>query len=196
MTSNVSDNYREREHMPLINELNINCSACKCVLILKLSSDRIKCPSCQQIYIAKDGVFDLRLDPSMNTLLDIDSYDSAHGVSGVAASVELWEYYEKILKSVGVPLNGRALEIASGSGHLSLGLVGNSNFELVVLSDISPDFIRLLQNKLRINFPVTKSFVAPFLFDANNIPFSENQFDLVIGNMTCLVLSDHFHLET
>ena len=41
------------------------------------------CAHCGSTFPSLDGVHDLRPDRSIDTLLDIDEYDGAHGVSGV-----------------------------------------------------------------------------------------------------------------
>jgi ubiquinone/menaquinone biosynthesis C-methylase UbiE len=134
------------------------------------------------MYGVREEIIDLRLDNSIDTHIDIDSYDERHGVTGLAASVSLWQFYEKSLRKLGVNLAGNALEIASGSGHLSLGLVGESPYQLIALSDISPRFMGLLLRKLRTTCHTPKAKVVPFLFDANKLPFAGEQFDLCIGN--------------
>ena len=161
--------------------MKISCPKCQSLLQLDIGPEKFHCGSCGTKYSRTSDYIDLRLNDEMDTLLDIDSYDENHGVTGDAASCQLWRFYEKLLQRLGTNLQGRALEIASGSGHLSLGLIAESNFQEIFLSDISPRFMQLLRRKLNQR-PEPKAEIISFLFDANYIPFDESSFDLIIGN--------------
>lgn len=162
--------------------MKICCPACMENFESYWGADSFQCQFCKKVFSrTQDNIIDLRLDKTQDTLLNIDTYDEEHGVTGAATSCHLWCFYKKCLEMLGANLHGSALEIASGTGHLSLGLIADSTYKQIFLSDVSPGFMQILHGKLR-QIPTHKSEVVFFLFDANNIPFSESQFDLVIGN--------------
>ncbi len=98
------------------------------------------------------------------------------------STIQLWRFYDKLLSETLTGPRQRFLEIASGSGHLSLGLIGDSTFDSIILSDISPRFMRLLKDKVARAFPASTKKLSYCLFDANYLPFEASQFDVVGGN--------------
>lgn len=73
--------------------------------------------------------------------------------------------------------SGRVLEIGSGTGRLSAGLISQSSFDEIYMSDLSPLFL----NRLKNNFNSQEKNLKYFTFDANVLPFSEGAFDVIVG---------------
>ena len=170
---------------------SLMCPACRSEKLIR--SDTVTkgegaiCPSCKSTFrslLTNNRILDLRVDSAAETLLDVDSYDLAHGIGSDEASRQIYKYYESMLIELNANLLGRVLEIASGSGYLSMGLVNHSKFSSICLSDISPRFMTMLDGKLSADSRRARA-VDTVLFDANYIPFADCLFDVVIGN-SCL----------
>lgn len=166
------------DYTNIFNVSKLRCPAC---LNEKLTPFEAAffCGVCNRNYSAKDGVLDLRLDPSYDTQLDIHSYDEAHGVNK-ESSKKLYNIYKEILSSHGANTNGAVLEIASGSGYLTQGITNLSSFSEIHCSDLSPGFMKQLRGKLGGGKTGRKNLF--YLFDANRLPFIDQSFDVVLGN--------------
>lgn len=136
------------------------------------------CGSCGFDFDTSIGIHDLRTDKSFDTLLDVDAYDEQHKV--IAMNQVLANCYFDMMTQAGRVPKGDILEIASGSGHLTVPLVASGQFDSVNASDISPNFMKILDKKLTALKPKTE--VNQYLFDANSFPFQAAQFDFVVGN--------------
>lgn len=145
---------------------------------LMFSDGTFFCNRCNSRYPIEDGVADLRIDPSYDTMLDVDVYEETHSINK-QTSAAVYKVYDEILKDCRVNMNGSLLEIASGSGYLSHGLVKSSSFSDIHCSDISPRFMKLLRKKVE---GMERNNAFFYLFDANHLPFAEGTFDAVIGN--------------
>lgn len=171
---------------------SLTCPACRSGVLFEseggfVSLKCIHCPNCKATFTSllnNNNIIDLRVDKNADTLLDVDSYDTSHGIGSEEASRQIYKYYENLLTDLNANLVGSVLEIASGSGYLSMGLVNHSNFSRICLSDISPRFMSMLDVKLSANSNKSR-IVDTLLFDANYIPFVDSVFDVVIGN-SCL----------
>ena len=158
--------------------LRLRCPSCFAGQ-MALSKSEVLCTDCKKTYIIDGDVLDLRVDPSYDTLLDIDSYDEGHGIN-VKSSKLIYKAYEKILDKYNANMEGELLEIASGSGHLTYGLSHFSSFSRINCSDISPEFMRRLRKRV-LDDGVCVNTLS-YLFDANSFPFNEGVFDVVAGN--------------
>lgn len=124
------------------------------------------------------GIIDLRRDKTIDTLLDTEKYDQQHGVIPVNHS--LANIYYDMMRRAGKTPTGDVLEIASGSGNLTIPLYSSGHFGSVCASDISLEFMKQLNKKVKLQ--KSDSRFHKFLFDANKFPFQEDQFDFVVGN--------------
>jgi ubiquinone/menaquinone biosynthesis C-methylase UbiE len=164
--------------------LKIKCLACESIVDFPVNSTRKNC-NCGFAINRLDGCIDLRSDKSFDTFLNIDTYDESHGVLGLESSKKLFNVYKSISQQLNcTAFSGDVLEIASGSGHLSLALAAYPSFSKICLSDISAGFMRKLLIKINEDLGMGQNSdkLFPALFDANNIPLDHNQFDIVLGN--------------
>jgi ubiquinone/menaquinone biosynthesis C-methylase UbiE len=150
---------------------------------------RLLCPACAEPLIpAKNckqcdftvetvsGISDLRRDKSFDTHLNIDGYDAQHNV--IANNNHLANVFYEMMQIFDGTLGGDILEIASGSGNLTVPLIASEKFNSISASDISLGFMKLLSKKA----PPSKTKLHRFLFDANSFPFQNEQFNFVLGN--------------
>ena len=155
-----------------------------------LSPDRLLCPVCNSDmsgpactscdYLADvidDEIVDLRADRSMDTDLDVEAYDAEHNVKEI--NLGLGDVFLELIEYSGLSAGGSLLEIASGSGNLTLALAATGKFEKIVSSDISPGFMKLLIRKAKSTN--LSHILRHYLFDANQLPFEDNQFNFVVG---------------
>jgi SAM-dependent methyltransferase len=72
------------------------------------------------------------------------------------------------------------LEIGSGTGNLTYGLAVSDRFGHVHCSDVSARFMEILRSRMH-DFGVEDK-LSYYLFDANELPFPDGRFDLVVGH--------------
>jgi ubiquinone/menaquinone biosynthesis C-methylase UbiE len=136
------------------------------------------CVECGRSCSETDGILDLRPDPAADTLLDLETYDEAHGVDeGNARGI--YDVYARALGS-GAQGRGRILEIGAGTGNLTLGLVRYGQFAEIHCSDVSPRFLGRLIDRVRETG--SQDRFHAYLLDANRLPFADGTFDAVVGH--------------
>ena len=156
---------------------------------IEMSSTRLKLP----IKADPGEILDLRIDKSMDTLLDIQGYDRAHSVSKtLESSKRKWRTLSTIVK-IAIDdyksclhqevftsnFKESVLELAAGTGNISLGIASDEQVKQVVISDISPGMLQICQQ--RLSCAQAKKYSLT-LFDANKLPFEDSQFNLIVGN--------------
>ncbi|HSD80889.1 MAG TPA: class I SAM-dependent methyltransferase [Solirubrobacteraceae bacterium] len=99
---------------------------------------------------------------------------------------------EQVLGKVGKALGGRAgrfgraLEVGAGTGYFSLNLLDAGMIGEAVCTDISPGMVRTLRaNAARLGQPVDARVA-----DAEDLPFDDASFDLVLGHAVLHHLPD------
>lgn len=142
-------------------------------------SAELRCTSCGRTYAVIGDILDLRPDPSMDTALDLDTYDDHHAVSEENART-IYKVYGLGLDQATRPLaDGQILEIGSGTGNLTIGLARFGPFAEIHCSDISLRFMQALDKKLT---PSDRAKIRKYLLDANVFPFRDQTFDAVVGS--------------
>jgi SAM-dependent methyltransferase len=127
------------------------------------------------------GITDLRRSPDEETLLDPDAYEATNEVT-LERSSHTAHVYEALLdQEYGADRTfADVLEIGSGGGNLTYGLALSDRFGQVHCSDVSPRFMKILQSRMH-DFGVDEK-LSYYLFDANELPFPDGRFDLVVGH--------------
>lgn len=161
------------------------CPDCHSLEIQVASTD-IRCAGCSKNFAIEDGVWDFRIDRTLDTQLDLNTYDEQHHISE-SASLSIFQLYEKAFEYGKVDRRGRALEIGSGTGNLTTALVRHSRFQEIHCSDISLRFMKRLTEKLG-----APQILHRYLFDANFLPFRSGVFDVVVGHS---ILHHLMHFE-
>jgi ubiquinone/menaquinone biosynthesis C-methylase UbiE len=112
-------------------------------------------------------------------------YDSKWGITFGTAGQEL--VAGKLQKALGdAPAFGRALEIGAGTGYFSLNLLKAGVIREAVCTDISRGMLdELERTAARLGLRVTTARC-----DAQELPFSEDTFDLVFGHAVLHHLPD------
>lgn len=107
-----------------------------------------------------------------------DSYDTKWGVD--YGEIGRHQVRGKLHKLLGTPLPqyGRSLEIGSGTGYFTLNMLQDGVVREPVATDISPGMLDALQaNAQRIGLEV-----ETVACDAEDLPFEDDSFDLVLGH--------------
>jgi ubiquinone/menaquinone biosynthesis C-methylase UbiE len=106
------------------------------------------------------------------------SYDTKWGVD--YGEIGRQQVRGKLHKLLGTPLPryGRSLEIGSGTGYFTLNMLQDGVVREAVATDISPGMLAALQaNARRIGVDV-----ETVACDAEQLPFDDGSFDLVLGH--------------
>jgi ubiquinone/menaquinone biosynthesis C-methylase UbiE/uncharacterized protein YbaR (Trm112 family) len=162
----------------------LRCSACGGAYAV--SDDRLTCSSCDRCFVVVDGIPVLLDDSTTGTALDgIEDYSAYMGIdeSVIRQAGRQWK---RIISGLGYTPE-HALEIGSGSGALTLGLLEEGIVQHLTATDVSVKFLRSLTSQVgRYSTPV--SFVA---CDANTPHFRPEAFDLVVGRSVLHHLLDY-----
>ncbi|MGI9293336.1 MAG: methyltransferase domain-containing protein [Pseudomonadales bacterium] len=163
------------------------CPQCKKPNALCSEQTQLVCSACSITYPIQDGMPNLVTDPALKTLLEEIDYDAVHGVNDQRRQ-QLYGDWGEILDALPVG-KGKLLEIGSGTGQLTWGLMHKSDFGNVFATDISAKFL----NHIRTEFHAgAKNTTHYYICDANELPFKENTFDVVVGHS---VLHHFLHYE-
>ena len=161
-------------------DIHFNPDALACPNCSKqsLMADRKKllCDQCGKKYPIRDGIPILLTDPQARTQLEDIDYDTLHEVDS-AAHEFMYKSWSEVFSMCQMK-HDNLLEIGSGTGLLTYGLVSNSTFENIHTSDISYKFIRILMDKM----PESRSSQYFYVCDANHLPFKRDHFDAIVGN--------------
>lgn len=109
-----------------------------------------------------------------------DTYDAKWGID--FGDIGLSQVTMKAEKVFGTPLPtfGKALEIGAGTGYLSLNLMRAGVIDKLTATDISPGMLTALERNAKALKMASRVKTKPV--DAEQLPFRDNQFDLVLGH--------------
>jgi SAM-dependent methyltransferase len=113
-------------------------------------------------------------------------YDAKWGID--YGEVGRGQVLGKVRKALGgrVETFDRSLEVGAGTGYFSLNLLQAGTVREVVCTDISPGMLRALEaNAARLGVPVETAAC-----DAEELPFDDASFDLVLGHAVLHHLPD------
>jgi len=155
----------------------LTCPVCEQADSLLAEKTHLICSACKSRYPITDGIPNLLIDPALKTRLEQIDYDAFHGVDEKRRN-QTYDDWAEILSQF--PLgNEKLLEIGSGTGQLTSGLMHKSQFEDVFATDISAKFL----SQIRTNYESgSKNASHYYVCDANQLPFKENIFDVVVGH--------------
>jgi ubiquinone/menaquinone biosynthesis C-methylase UbiE len=108
---------------------------------------------------------------------DESDYDRQYGNEPL--NFEVGEGLVEVYREFGGDFSAPALEIGSGTGLMSLGLVASARFPCVILTDTSPAFLEITRKKIRrANVPLDKTAFAVLSGDDLNL-LPQEAFSLV-----------------
>ena len=169
----LAKTFRE-EAQPNIDLSRVQCPSCSGVI--KQASDmQLSCLGCSQSYPIMDGVPVLMTDATRDCALDLDEYEAEHP-SNPAQRTQIFNVYNVAMQKYGVE-EGACLEIGSGTGNLTSGLVDHSKFDEIHCSDISLRFLTRLRQMTNAN-----DRLRYWIFDAGSLPFKSGSMHAVFGH--------------
>ncbi len=155
----------------------LTCPKCNISGSLQEEKNQLRCQGCGSTYPLENGIPNLVTDPALRTLLEDIDYDKVHGVDEIRRQ-RAYEDWAEILDTLAIE-SDKILEIGSGTGQLTWGLMHRSNFNEVYATDISGKFLNSIVENFQAN---AKNKTYYYICDANELPFKENSFDAVIGH--------------
>jgi ubiquinone/menaquinone biosynthesis C-methylase UbiE len=166
----------------------LGCDRNPCGMVAA-SDELFACRRCNRSIQLEGDIFVDSDSPKLANLLEQIPYDEIQGVS-LEASRSLGSGYLKIVRddlNVSCGPDMRILEVGSGTGLLSLGLLMNGLSNNLIVSDVSSMFLRTNRNKLRayaeaanLRFDLMRPVHLRCTMD--NLPFKSDSFDLILGN--------------
>ncbi len=160
----------------------VQCPSCLDALVA--SDSALRCQGCGREYPVTDGIAQLTVNPDLDTALDLAEYETDHPVDPDARA-RLFAVYDDALLRHGVQ-GGACLEIGSGTGNLTAGLVGSSTFSEVNCSDVSLRFLRRLRETV-----ANDGRLRCWIFDAGRLPFRTGSMGAVFGHSVLHHLLDY-----
>ena len=144
---------------------------------LAILNEYLICESCNERFPFIDGIPFLVSDPKVKTKLIVEDYDKTHQINPDKYNY-FYKRWEPLISSYQVERT-KLLELGCGTGLLSYSLVSKSNFNEIHISDISSEMIL---RTLHVLAQKNKGKLFPYICDANNPPFMDGAFDIVVGN--------------
>lgn len=152
------------------------CPRCGKGEITTGTTEELVCSACAATYPVTGGVPVLLKDASARTKLEDQPYDAGHQIDEKRCE-QVYGNWVRVFEQFDIQ-GGDLLEIGSGTGQLTYGLIKHRRFSSVYASDISPVFLEVIKERARSFDRQTRYFAC----DANHLPFRSGSFDVVIGN--------------
>ena len=155
----------------------LQCPACQAAGLVEQGS-HLACTGCGFEYELAAGIPVLLTDKTLATQLENIDYDDHHNIDD-ARREKVCNDWKMIFDEHAITY-GDVLEIGSGTGQLTWGLARKLPFKSIHASDISWKFLDGVKSTL-LNQP-GDGHVNYYACDANNLPFKQQSFDLVVGH--------------
>ncbi len=160
------------------------CPACKIALV----ADAGACLSCGRRYATNDGILDF-VGGRFDTQLDVEAYDEYHAIGDSGA--ELSYRNIKDLAADRWPASlGSVVEIGCGTGLWSRAMIGHRDAADAVLTDVSPDMLRLCRTHLTRLGLASALPIRFATYSAHEICFCDEAFDSCIGTSVVHHITD------
>jgi ubiquinone/menaquinone biosynthesis C-methylase UbiE/uncharacterized protein YbaR (Trm112 family) len=167
---------------PLLADV-LRCSKCGSTYAIGRAS--LSCERCGTTFPIVDGIPVLLSDETAGTTLDKLDYDALVGIDkGLIYRTGI--QWRDVIVERGLP-TGHALEIGSGTGALTLGLLQTEAVQRLTATDVSLEFLSRLAPKAE-EYSTPASFVV---CDTNEQHFRAESFDLVLGRSVLHHLLDY-----
>lgn len=164
----------------------ILCPVCRANKSLLEHDGELVCSQCGTRHDIRQGIPNLVMDKQLRTRLERIPYDSIHSIDkkGRMSTYEAWA---EVIAELGMG-GGRLLEIGSGTGNLTWGLMSQSAFDEIHVTDLSGTFLSYIFNNFSSEAK-TKTYY--YACDANRLPFRNDSFDIIVGHSVLHHLIDY-----
>lgn len=164
------------------------CLKCGHSQLASTDCDDLLCLSCGHNYKYEDGVLDFSMDESLVTNLENIDYDAIGGIDEKVITA-IGKQWSQLFHRSKIDLRGKSvLEIGSGTGALTVGLLESTHLKEIFATDISKKFLAKVSHRIK---PEYVSKIVLVSCDCNNLPFQENSFDLIVGRSILHHLIDY-----
>jgi ubiquinone/menaquinone biosynthesis C-methylase UbiE len=146
------------------------------------------CLGCGKRYATSDGILDF-VGGRFGTQLDIESYDDYHAIDDTSAQIG-YRQIKDLAAERWPPSLGSVVEIGCGTGLLSRAMIGNHDAADAVLTDVSPDMLRLCRthlDRLGLASALPLRFAT---YSAHEACFSDEAFDSCVGTSVVHHITD------
>jgi ubiquinone/menaquinone biosynthesis C-methylase UbiE len=160
------------------------CPACKIALVAGAGA----CLGCGKQYATDDGILDF-VGGRFDTQLDVESYDDYHAIGDSGAEIS----YRNIrnLAADRWPASlGSVVEIGCGTGLWSRAMIGHRDAADAVLTDVSPDMLRLCRTHLTRLGLASALPIRFATYSAHEACFCDEAFDSCIGTSVVHHIAD------
>jgi ubiquinone/menaquinone biosynthesis C-methylase UbiE/uncharacterized protein YbaR (Trm112 family) len=164
----------EKTNKSSVDLTHVQCPSCS-ASVRQISDAELACRVCSQSYPIVDGIPLLMIDANRDCALDLAEYESDHPFNP-EQRLQIFNVYNAAMKKHDIQ-EGACLEIGSGTGNLTAGLVDHSKFDEIHCSDISLRFLRRLRQMTN-----SSSKMRYWIFDASALPFRSNCMSAVFGH--------------
>jgi SAM-dependent methyltransferase len=157
----------------------ICCAACRSAEI-SVEESRWLCRACGAAFPQIDGVIDFDLGRTVTQLDDLD-YDEFYKIDS-SSSIE---NVSQILADHGDIIPDRVdslLEIGTGTGGFTVGMLRLLDVKRAVLSDVSTKMLAICQRRLEQQKLESKSTLQYVTYSGKDSCFSEESFDVCFGS--------------
>ena len=158
----------------------LRCPACKSDGVLFLHQEIAECERCGATYPAPAGIIDFVAGREV-TALDAQHYHEEKKVAPDSCR----KFARHLLTAADGLLPktiGKVLEIGAGTGLLTGGLLSECACGSAVVTDISPDMLRICQETVRQTAPGSADRVVFCTYSGKEDILPDSAFDLCIGN--------------
>src|ERR1700722_17065056 len=111
-----------------------------------LAADTCACVVCGRSYITADGILDF-VGGRFATQLDADTYDTINTVEDASSEIA-YQSYKQVAAHRWPMSFGLVVEIGCGTGSLSRSMLRHHDAVDAVVTDVSPDMLRLCRANL------------------------------------------------
>jgi len=166
--------------LPLhINPEHLACPVCKQqnkeLPLTHTEAGTLTCTNCHTFFPVKNGVANLLVDATLESKLEKNPDAYIHQLKDETIQ-NTYDEWSALLSEFNSS-KGSYLEIGSGNGMLSHGVIQHSFYSDITITDLSVVFI---QNIMGRN-PIQREHLYFYACDANHLPFQHNAFDVVVG---------------
>ena len=160
------------------------CPVCKIALVAGAGA----CLGCGKRYATDDGILDF-VGGRFDTQLDVEAYDEYRAIGDSGAEISYRGIKELAADRWPASL-GSVVEIGCGTGLWSRAMIGHHDAADAVLTDVSPDMLRLCRTHLT-RLGLTSALPIRFAtYSAHEACFCDEAFDSCIGTSVVHHITD------
>lgn len=163
----------------------LRCPACAARVAIDTETS-LSCTQCIRRYPVTDDIVDFLVDSSLNTKLEQIDYDKIGNISDASIHA-VGRSWSTVIGNSGLDITGKTvLEIGSGTGLLTIGLLKNSALQQLYAVDISRVFLHKTLSRAGGDGRLTA-----IRCDCNQLPFAHGSIDLILGRSILHHLIDY-----